>query len=174
MNEPVLISASPPAAGHRRLTVLVAIGAGLALLLLVVPRFLSGGGGGGADDLGSAPVVSTTTTTVPTAVEPAAVRSGTKDPFRPLVTPRPPDRAAPPVVAKTPAKRTVRLTDVYVDPAGKATAKVKLDGTDLAVKDGQQFAGSYRVLSLDVTARCGNFLFGDQPFSLCAGEETSF
>jgi len=78
------------------------------------------------------------------------------------------------VVAKTPRKSTVRLNDVYVDPAGRATAKLKLDGADLAVKDGQQFAGSYRVLNLDVTARCGNFLFGDQPFSLCAGEETSF
>ncbi|MCU1483477.1 MAG: hypothetical protein JWN67_223 [Actinomycetia bacterium] len=173
MNEPVLVSASPPATERRRLTLLVALGAVVALLLLVVPRFLSGGGGGGSD-VGSAPAISTTTTTVPTAVEPAAVRSGTKDPFRPLVTPRAPDPAAPPVAAKAPGKSSLRLTDVYVDPSGKATAKVRLDGADLAVKDGQQFAGSYRVLNLDVAARCGNFLFGDQPFSLCAGEETSF
>jgi hypothetical protein len=172
MHEPVLVSAPAPAADRRRLTVLLGVGAALILVLLVVPRLLSGGGG---SDLGSAPVASTTTTTAVAApAEPAAVRTDTKDPFRPLVAPRAPDPAAPPVAAKAPAKSSVRLVDVYVDPAGKATAKVKLDGADLAVKDGQQFAGSYRVLNLDVAARCGNFLFGDQPFSLCAGEQTSF
>ena len=37
---------------------------------------------------------------------------------------------------------------------------------------GQDFAGSYRVLSLDRSNACGVFLFGDRRFSLCQGEET--
>jgi hypothetical protein len=172
MNEPVLVTAVP-VNDRRRLGVLVGVGVALVLLLLVVPRFLGGGGSSGDDDL-SAPVATTTTTTPPAAAAPAEVATSGKNPFTPLVAPRPPDPAAPPVVAKAPAKSSVRLTDVYVDPTGKATAKLRLDGADLAVKDGQQFAGNYRVLDLDVAAKCGNFLFGDQPFSLCAGEATSF
>jgi hypothetical protein len=34
---------------------------------------------------------------------------------------------------------------------------------------GQTFATSYKVVSLSGT--CGQFLFGDSPFSLCEGEQ---
>ena len=175
MHEPVPVSAAPAGNERRRLAVLLGIGVALVLLLLVVPRVLSGGGSDG--EPAAAPIAPSSPSTVAPAtpvvpIVPVAVRSS-KDPFQPLVRPRAPEKAAPPAVAPTPSKTNVRLVDVYVDAAGKATAKLQLDGADLAVKAGQQFGGSFRVLDLDVTSHCGNFLFGDQPFGLCAGEATT-
>ena len=34
---------------------------------------------------------------------------------------------------------------------------------------GEEFAGSYKVVSLE--GNCGSFLFGDERFRLCKGEE---
>ena len=178
MNEPVLVTAPVPD-GNRRLKILIGIAVALALLMFVGPRVLDGGGDGGSDDVDSlqAPIVPTSTTAAPTAgpadVEAVDLPLSDKDPFAPLVAPRAPAAAAPVTKADRTTKR-IRLADVYADAAGRSTAKVKLDGKDVVVKENQQFAGTYRVLSLDLAAKCGNFLYGDQPFSLCAGEETSF
>jgi hypothetical protein len=43
--------------------------------------------------------------------------------------------------------------------------------TVYTVTEGQTFATSYQVVSLDVAEGCGEFLFGDAPFSLCVGEQ---
>jgi hypothetical protein len=176
MNEPALVI-TPVDTDRRRLKILVAVAVALVALLLVVPRVLGGSGGGGGDL--SAPFPTTSTTVAPpTADAPGTVLvASTKNPFVPLAAPAqapppaPTTTAAPPVTVR-PASRFT-LKDVYSDPAGKPSAKVKVDNNDLSVKVGQQFSGNYRVLSLDVTSRCGSFLFGDQPFSLCAGEATS-
>ena len=36
---------------------------------------------------------------------------------------------------------------------------------------GDEFATRYKVLSLDAAAECGRFLFGDDSFRLCRGEQ---
>jgi hypothetical protein len=171
MNEPALVI-TPVDTDRRRLKVLVAIAVALVLVLLVVPRVLGGSGGGG-EDL-SAPFP-TSTTVVPRADEapaPALVASD-KNPFAPLASPAkaPPTTAAPPVTVR-PASLFI-LKDVFSDPAGTSLARVNLDGKDLAVKEGQRFSRTYRVLALDVTSRCGSFSFEEKTFSLCAGEATT-
>ena len=172
MDEPVLVSAAPATADRRRLFVLIGIAVVLVLGLLVVPKVLGGGSGSDQLDDLSGPLT-TPTTTAPSKTPAQVVAHSGKDPFQPLVKPRAPERAAPTVVT-TPKATTVKLLDVYLDPAGKATAKVKVDASELTVKASQQFSGSYRVLSLDAGTRCGSFLFDDRPFDLCSGEATSF
>jgi hypothetical protein len=48
-------------------------------------------------------------------------------------------------------------------------AVVIVDGTEYEVSQGETFAGSYRVKSL--TASCGTFVFGDEQFTLCEGQQ---
>ena len=67
-----------------------------------------------------------------------------------------------------PVGATVALVDVY-DEAGSARARVQVGSTVYTVGVGDEFATSYRVVSLDDP--CGQFLYGDAPFSLCEGEQ---
>ena len=53
--------------------------------------------------------------------------------------------------------------------AGAHVADACADFGDGEVCPGEQFAGSYKVVSLEGT--CGSFLFGDERFRLCKGEE---
>src|SRR5262249_1493630 len=63
----------------------------------------------------------------------------------------------------------IALLDVY-ELNGHTVANVEINGTVYqAVGPGDVFAGSYKVVSLSGT--CGDFLFGDEPFHLCEGEE---
>ena len=64
---------------------------------------------------------------------------------------------------------SVALLDVFQSPDGTPRAKVQVGSTVYTVGEGNVFATSYRVVSLD--APCGQFLFGDAPFKLCEGEE---
>ena len=66
------------------------------------------------------------------------------------------------------AGTTVALIDVF-DQAGVTMARVQVGSTVYTVAAGQTFATSYKVVSLSGT--CGQFLFGDSPFSLCEGEQ---
>jgi hypothetical protein len=50
-------------------------------------------------------------------------------------------------------------------------ANVRVDSTAYKVGEGDQFATSYKVVSLSESEGCGQFLFGDEPFRLCQGEE---
>jgi hypothetical protein len=80
---------------------------------------------------------------------------------------------APPIAGPAPrAVRSFALREVYTDGTGLPAAKVAVDGVEHPVAVGQDFAGSYRVLSLDRSNACGVFLYGDRRFSLCQGEET--
>ncbi|MER3452514.1 MAG: hypothetical protein C4344_02170, partial [Acidimicrobiia bacterium] len=63
----------------------------------------------------------------------------------------------------------VALLEIFED-AGVRVANVRVDDTVYErLKPGDVFAGSYKVVSLERT--CGTFLFGDDRFRLCVGEE---
>ena len=65
----------------------------------------------------------------------------------------------------------VGLLEVFTDPGGQVVATVRVNDTTYQVADGDEFATSYRVLDLDIRTRCGQFLFGDDRFGLCEGDE---
>ena len=64
----------------------------------------------------------------------------------------------------------VSLVDVFQE-GGRTMANVKVNDTVYKVAAGDSFAGSYKVVSLTQSTGCGRFLFGDEPFQLCKGEE---
>jgi hypothetical protein len=67
------------------------------------------------------------------------------------------------------ASQRVALLDVY-QLGGATVADVRVNSTVYTqLAPGEEFAGSYKVVSLDGT--CGSFLFGDERFRLCKGEE---
>jgi hypothetical protein len=63
---------------------------------------------------------------------------------------------------------TVALLDVF-DQGGVTMARIQVGSTQYTVAAGQTFAVSYKVVSLSGT--CGQFLYGDSPFSLCENEQ---
>jgi hypothetical protein len=65
----------------------------------------------------------------------------------------------------------VALLDVFAE-NGRVVANVRVNDTVHKVTDGETFAGNYRVLSLSQADDCGRFMFGDDTFRLCRGEET--
>ena len=65
----------------------------------------------------------------------------------------------------------VALLDVLTD-GDHVAARVRVDDTvfeKLAV--GQTFAGNLKVISLSQSSECGSFLYGDDQFRLCKGQE---
>ncbi|MCZ7530937.1 MAG: hypothetical protein M5U31_11715 [Acidimicrobiia bacterium] len=66
------------------------------------------------------------------------------------------------------APQNVALLDVFVA-GGVRSARVRVGSTVYTVTVGEVFATSYQVVSLEDA--CGQFLFGDDPFRLCQGEE---
>jgi hypothetical protein len=63
----------------------------------------------------------------------------------------------------------VALLDIY-QLGGATVADVRVNSTVYTqLAPGEQFADSYKVVSLEGT--CGSFLFGDERFRLCKGEE---
>ena len=65
----------------------------------------------------------------------------------------------------------VALVDVFAE-NGRVVANVRVNDTVHKVAQGETFAGNYRVLSLSQAEDCGRFMFGDDTFRLCRGEET--
>lgn len=63
--------------------------------------------------------------------------------------------------------RTVALIDVFEDAQGSG-AVVQVDSTLYTVRDGEIFAGSFLVESIEPP--CVTLLFGDDRFTLCEGE----
>lgn len=76
----------------------------------------------------------------------------------------------PPPPARQPDR--VSLLEVFTDQAGRVVASVRVNDVTHQVGEGDEFATSYRVLDLNVQTRCGEFLFGDDRFGLCEGDET--
>jgi hypothetical protein len=115
----------------------------------------------------------------------------TRNPFEPVIqvtTSVPPGGTVPTTVPGTtaPGQTTVSTEEPTFDPGqgepvallsvttgdgGLAEAQVQVGSTVYTVTEGQTFATSYQVVSLDVAEGCGEFLFGDAPFSLCVGEQ---
>lgn len=64
----------------------------------------------------------------------------------------------------------VALLDIFVE-SGQTVANVRVDDTVYKVAEGEAFATRYRVVSLSTAEGCGRFVFGDDQFRLCKGEE---
>jgi hypothetical protein len=64
----------------------------------------------------------------------------------------------------------VALLDVFTE-GGELKANVRVNTTVHKVSVGDEFAERYKVLSLDAASECGRFLFGDDSFRLCRGEQ---
>jgi len=125
-----------------------------------------GGGSTTGGDVGTGTGGDTTATTVPPDLggeTPATVpadgsgSAGQPGPTTTTVPPRQPDR--------------VGLLEVYANQSGTAVASVRVNDTTYQVSRSDRFAGSYQVISLDLSSRCGDFLFGDERFRLCEGDE---
>jgi hypothetical protein len=65
----------------------------------------------------------------------------------------------------------VGLLEVYTDLSNRPVASVRVNDTTYQVARGDEFAVSYRVVSIDTRNRCAQLLFGDDSFTLCEGEE---
>ncbi len=73
--------------------------------------------------------------------------------------------------ATAPARSTrVALLDVFTE-GDRVVANVRVNDTVSKVAAGDSFASNFKVVSLDTADRCGRFLFGDDQFRLCKGEE---
>jgi hypothetical protein len=164
---------------ERALIIIVGVIAALALIYVL---FLSGGSSKpeAFPSFTPRPAASSPTvlpTTAPAAVpETMDVLEG-KDPFRPLVgtTGGSTGGATTGGTTSTPgpsggASGSQRVTLVSISGSGSSrVANVDVDSTEYTVKEGQTFATSYRVKNL--TSSCGTFVFGDETFTLCVGQE---
>ena len=102
-----------------------------------------------------------------------------KDPFQPLITPGDGGNGngngngdgtgdGTVVDGGTGEPRVVALVDIFtVD--GERFATVTVDGESFTVAEGETFADEFRLL--DLTRRCGDFVHGDERFTLCVGQE---
>jgi hypothetical protein len=130
-----------------------------------------GGGGtsGGGATTGGGTVVTTPPTGGGTSVTtpPSGTGTGTTGGGGTTATTAPPSSGGTGTEPRT--SQRIALLDVY-DQAGKRVANVRVNSTVYeAVAPGEQFATSFQLVSLDGT--CGTFLFGDDRFRLCQGEE---
>lgn len=64
--------------------------------------------------------------------------------------------------------RTVTLLDIFTQD-GERMATVSVDGQEFTVTEGETFADNFRLIEL--TEECGTFVFGDEQFTLCIGQE---
>jgi hypothetical protein len=62
----------------------------------------------------------------------------------------------------------IRLLDVFTQD-GERMAVIEVDDEEFTVVEGDTVNGNLQVL--DLTKRCGTFLFGDERFTLCLGQE---
>jgi hypothetical protein len=195
-NDPIVVGAGGKPAGNKRLMVMIGAGAALLMLVLVVPKVLGGGGSGdaGVTQAGGATApTSTPVTTVPVSSgKPAS--SSSKNPFLPLIsasaggssTPSGMDASNTSVVNPVDAGITTPGTGTTTPTSTTSTSGVRfdllevLDSVEARVRVGDDiyqvgvdaiFAGSFRVSSLDVSTRCGTFVYGDRRIALCEGEE---
>lgn len=88
---------------------------------------------------------------------------------QPVVVPTDPGATSTTVPPRQPDR--VGLLEVYTDQGGQPVTSVRVNDTTYQVVRGDRFAGSYQVISIDVASRCGDFLFGDDRFRLCEGDE---
>ena len=65
----------------------------------------------------------------------------------------------------------VSLLEVYTHQSNRPVASVRVNDVTYQVARGDEFATSYRVVSLDTRDRCAQLLYGDDSFVICEGEE---
>ena len=170
----------------RREKTMAAVLAGMVVLAILF--LLLSGGGGAIEGVNTGPVVRTSPT--PTLTPSGPPETGQvfegKDPFQPLVVSAPggstggttgsPGPSPIPTGSITgvngggntnPAV-TVTLIDIRKQ-NGVLKATVDVNGKDYTAGVGETFAQNFRVISL--TTSCGTFVFGDERFSLCKGQE---
>lgn len=136
---------------------------------------------------GGSPTGGSPTTTVPSDPLPESYEVfATRNPFTPLVAPAtggetgttvpggsggttnppPPGSGTEPRV-----QQNIALLDASRGSDGASVATVTVDGVVYPVRADQIFATNYKVVSIDVSQGCASFLLGDDPFTLCVGEE---
>ncbi|MFA5889361.1 MAG: hypothetical protein WDA27_00160 [Actinomycetota bacterium] len=97
-----------------------------------------------------------------------------KDPFQPLVEPTAAAGTSSPTPGPTAVStsqtqsRRVTLLDIFSD-HDELVATVRVADAEYSVAAGETFADNFKLLSL--TSRCGTFVFGDERFTLCIGQE---
>jgi hypothetical protein len=179
--------------GRREKTMAAVLGAIAVLALIFV---LLSGGGSTIEGVSSNPVVRTSPS--PSVTSSAPPETGQafegKDPFQPLVVAVPAGGGGTggvngnPGPGGTPAPTptgsitgvnggnssssavTVTLIDIRKQ-SGKLVATVDVNGKDYTASQGQTFANNFQVLSL--SSSCGTFVFGDERFSLCIGQQVN-
>ena len=150
---------------------------GLGMLVLVGIAFILFGGSSDPPIPRTSPRASASPSPTSTLPVTSPVFEG-KDPFEPLVapssapasggTPTPGPSGGPSGGGTSGQSNRVTLIDVFTQD-GERQATVDVDGTEYTVHPGDTFATNYRLLSL--TSSCGNFVFGDERFTLCIGQE---
>jgi hypothetical protein len=168
----------------RRDKTLVGVLGGLVVLAIAFV-LLTGGGGGTIEGVTSPPVTrpsASPTVTATTPPETAQAFEG-KDPFQPLVVVAP---ATSPGVTPSPTPTgsitgvnggnnttsavTVTLLDIRKQ-GSKLVATVEVNGKDYNASEGQTFDSNFQVI--DLSSSCGTFVFGDERFSLCIGQQVN-
>lgn len=166
---------------ERALLIILGIVAALALVFLL---FLRGGDetpqGGGEPFVPGARTPTPAASPAPSAPPDTTEVFEGKDPFKPLIEAGAPGDGngggtptggATPTPGATGGPRNgtrVELVDIFMQD-GVRFASVKVGDEFHNVKEGDTFAGSYRVVSL--TDECGTFVLGDERFTLCIGQE---
>jgi hypothetical protein len=161
----------------------------LVLALLVVAFVLLSGGGSEEPDAFPTRTTRATPRTTASATPTASAVPTTfpetdeafegKDPFEPLVTADtggPGGESPGPTPTATSTTSTgdggetkrVSLDDIFTED-GTRFATVTVDDEQFTVKEGDTFAGNFRLL--DLGSNCGTFVFGDERFTLCLGQE---
>ncbi len=163
------------------------VGGLIGVLLAVAVFFAFFSGGGEEPEPFSGPTLRPTTspraTASPSPVPQTFDSFEGKDPFEPLVppaggpagTPSPGATATPapggtPTPGPTGGPSGQRFTLLEITTQnGVRYATVEVNDRSYTVKEGDTFAGNYRVI--DLTDTCGTFVFGDERFTLCEGQE---
>lgn len=157
----------------------------LAVILgLLIAGFLLLSGGGDEEPFtptpraSGAPRPTATATTTPAPPPQTGEAFESKDPFQPLVQANTGGGGGTPGPEPTPTSggnptdgnetRRVSLDDVFSED-GERFATVSVDDEQFTVSEGDTFADNFRVI--DLTKNCGTFVFGDERFTLCLGQE---
>lgn len=108
----------------------------------------------------------------PVATTPAPAPAPTPAPAPSVTAPTPDPVGASGGSATAPRpQQRVAVLEVFTDAAGAPRASVRVNDTVYDVGQGERFATSYQVVELAVDEGCGQFLFGDDRFRVCEGEE---
>ena len=183
--------------GSRERAMLILLG----IVALLAVAFVLLVNTGGDDDLSDIPAPGPRPTATATPDEPAPTTPPItddqfegRDPFQPLVVAGPDDGGGngdggtgngdggtgngdgtpgpTPTSTARPSdggdSRRVTLLDIFTA-GGERRATVQVDGEEFTVVEGETFADNFRLLEL--TQDCGTFVFGDERFTLCIGQE---